>query len=330
MAIAVAPRADAHEFSKDLVAARQTPWDELGTGVAGLMTADEALAKAGLDWTVEKRPALTFASDGSTVVPIPNSWAVVRTSDDKPFGVTGDVHTLVQNADAFAWGDSIVADQGAHWERAGSFRDGRVVFMALEFPDHIMLPGGDELLPYLLISNGHDGKRSLEAAVTAARVACINTLTYAIKGAARKITLRHATNIEERMTVAADALGITYKYLDALKATAETLVAKKITAAKAEAIIREVFPVPESFDTPDRIDMTDFAKALAIWKNADNLESIRKTGWGVVQAIGEHIDHGTEYRARRWSPGDTRFRSLVIGGVAMSKKDKALRVALAI
>jgi phage/plasmid-like protein (TIGR03299 family) len=302
----------------------------LGYNVEGLMTAEEALAKAGLDWTVEKRPALTFAGDGSTVITVPNQWAAVRTTDDHPLGITGDVHTLVQNVDAFAWGDSIVADQGAHWERAGSFRDGRIVFMALELPEHIMLPGEDEIVPYLLISNGHDGKRSLEAAFTGMRVACINTLTYALKNAARKITLRHATNIDERMAVAAETLGVTYKYMDSLRETATRLATKKITNAQGEAILREVFPVSESFDTPDRIDMTDFAKALAIWKNADNLESIRKTGWGVVQAVGEYIDHEVEYRARRWSPEDTRFRSLVIGGVAMSKKDKALNAALAL
>lgn len=307
----------------------QTPWDQIGTDVSGLLTAEEMLKKAGLDWSVEKRPALTFKGDGSTTVAIPNQWAVVRTDTDEPLGVTGDVHTNVQNLDAFLWGDTIVAEHGAHWERAGDFRGGRVVFGALEMPKHIMLPGEEEIAPYLLISNGHDGKRSLEAAVTAVRVVCQNTLALALESAQRKITLRHATNIEDRMALAAETMGITYRYLDRLEETAKTLISKKVTNAKAEAILRAAFPVPESFDTPDRIENTDFAKALAVWKTADNLEAIRKTGWGVLQAVIEYIDHDIEYKARRWSPGDTRFRTLVIGGVVAEKKNKALVAALA-
>lgn len=313
-----------------IVEARQTPWDQIGDDVSGLMTGDEILAKANLDWTVEKRAALTTDANGG-IITVPGQWANVRTSDDKPLGIVGDVHTNVQNADAFAWADSIVADHGAHWERAGSFRDGRVVFAALEIPKHITIPGDDgDIAPFLLISNGHDGKRSLEAAVTAVRVVCQNTLSMALAGAKQRITLRHATNIEERMAVAAEALGITYRYMDALEAAGKTLAAKKVTNAKAEAILRQVFPVPESFDNPDRIDQTDFAKALLVWKNADNLESIRRTGWGVLQAAVEYIDHEVDYRARRWSPGDTRFRQLVIGGVAQTKKQRALTAALAI
>lgn len=304
----------------------QTPWEQIGTDVTGLMTADEALKAGNLDWLVEKRPVLTLDTDGNTVV-IPNQWATVRASDDTPLGVVGDVHTLVQNHEAFAWGDGIV-DEGGRWERVGDFRGGRHVFASLEIPRHISLPGGD-LAPYLLISNGHDGKRSLEAAVHAVRIVCKNTFNMALQGAKHRITIRHATNIEERMAMAAEALGITYKYMEALEQVGKTLAAKKVTEAKAEAILRQVFPVPDSFDTPDRIDMTDFAKALQVWRTSEDLDAIRKTGWGVVQATIEYIDHEVEYKARRWSPGDTRFRALVIGGVAMGKKEKVLAATLA-
>lgn len=308
---------------------RDVPWHGLGVQKDGLQTSEEMLVAAGLDWEVEKRDVLVATSGGYTKVP--GQWVSVRMTDEAPLGVTGDVHTLVQNHEAFSWGDQIVADEGAKWETAGSLRGGRIVFMSMEMPKHIIIPGDDgEIIPYLLISNGHDGKRSLEAAVTPVRTVCKNTLNLALDQAKQRVTLRHATNIEERMAVAAEALGITYRYMDALERTATRLVGKKVTDAKAEAILRQVFPVPESFDTPDRIDMTDFAKALAVWKNSDNLDSIRKTGWGVVNAVAEYLDHEVEYRARRWTPGDTRFRALVIGGVAMNKKNAALRAATAI
>ena len=303
----------------------QTPWEQIGTDVSGLMSAEEALKAGGLDWEVEKRPALTLDKDGNTIV-IPNQWATVRASDDTPLGVVGDVHTLVQNHEAFAWGDSIVAE-GGRWERVGDFRGGRHVFASLEIPRTISLPGGD-MSAYLSISNGHDGKRSLEAAAHAVRIVCKNTFNMAFRGAKNRITIRHATNIEERMAVAAEALGITYKYMEALEKTGKTLAAKKMGDAKVESILRQVFPVPDSFDTPDRIDMTDFGKALNVWRTSDDLDAIRKTGWGVVQAVIEYIDHEVDYKARRWSPGDTRFRALVIGGVAMGKKEKVLAAAL--
>lgn len=319
----------AHEV-ETMAYVREVPWHGLGNKIESLATSEEMLVAAGLDWEVEKRDVLVPLKE-SGYRKIPNQWGVVRATDEEPLGVTGDVHAFCQNRDAFAWGDEIVADEGAYWETAGSLRGGRIVFMSMEMPKHIIIPGDDgEIVPYLLITNGHDGKRSLEAAVTPVRTVCKNTLNMALADAKQRITLRHATNLDERMAVAAEALGITYTYMDALEATAKRLAAKKMSQARVEEVLRSVFPVPESFDTPDRIDMTDFAKALAVWKNSDNLESIRKTGWGVVNAVAEYLDHEVEYRARRWTPGDTRFRALVIGGVAMNKKNAALRTALAI
>lgn len=318
----------AHEVeTMAFVESRGLPWHGLGTPVDGLMTASEALVKAGLDWEVEKRPVLFSTERGTSTVP--NQWVSVRTSDEAGLGVTGDAHTLVQNRAAFEWGDNIVADEGAHWETAGSLRGGRVVFMSMEMPKHIRIAGDDgDVVPYLLISNGHDGKRSLEAAVTAVRTVCMNTLTFALAGATRRITLRHASNIDARMAVAAEALGVTYKYMDALKVTADRLAKAKVTEAKAESILRQVFPVPASFDTPDRLDLTDFAKVLKVWRTSDNLDAVRKTGWGVLNAVTEYLDHEVDYRARRWTPGDTKFRALVIGGSPMARKDKALAAVL--
>lgn len=316
-----------------LVPERRLPWEEVGVEVDGLMTAREALVKAELDWEVEKRPVfIASGSNGRGRTRIPGQVASVRVHDEYPLGVTGSVHTLVQNLEAFEWGDEIVADMdGANWHWAGSLRGGRMVFMALTLPKSVIIPGDDgKVLSYLLITNGHDGKRSLEAAVTAIRDSCTNALNVTLQGAPRRIILRHATRIDERMANAAETLGMTYRYMDALQATGERLVKKSLVEKQVEEILRKVWPVPETFDNPERIDQTDFARALKTWRTSDNIANVRGTAWGVLQAVAEYIDHGQEYRARRWSPADTKMRSIAIGGVAMGKKNKALRVLEAV
>ena len=318
----------AHEVETlAFVESRGLPWHGLGTPVEGLMTSAEALAKAELDWAVEKRAA-TFVPAGGGFAVVPGYNVVVRATDQKPLGIVGSVHTTVQNADAFAWGDQIVAaEDGAHWETAGSLRDGRVVFMSMEIPASVKVPGDDgEIKPYLLITNGHDGKRSLEAAITPVRTVCMNTLNLGLRLATRKITIRHATKISDRMGEAAEVLGVTYKYMAALQATADRLMLKKVTDAQVEEILRKVWPVGKTFDNPERLDMTDFAGALKVYRTSPNLANIRGTGWAVLNAVAEYTDHVMDYSARRWSPADTKMRSLTIDGVGMRRKQKALRL----
>lgn len=313
---------------EDMAYVRETPWHGLGTKVEGLMTVEDALAAVPvLASEVQKEPVYTGFGEV-----VPNLWANVRQADRKIVGTVGDSFVNVQTRDAFAWANLLLDDGSAKIETVGSLMGGRRVFASLELPDGIQIAGlPDEAMQvYLLISNGFDGMTKLRADVTLVRTVCTNTWTAAVKGAKRSFAIRHTGSIEGKIAVAKEALGITHTYAAAFQKVAETLVAKSLVDRQIEEILRGVFPVPVSQDTPERIDQSDFAKVLDLYRTSDNLDNIRGTGWSVLQAVGEFLDHETDYRGRRFDAASVKMDSIVYGGPAALRKQETMDRILAI
>lgn len=303
---------------------RGIPWHTLGTKTANpLSTAEEMLAAAELNWEVRKTPIYTHFHGEQVIVPA--RWANVRMSDGAVLGDVGDSYQIVQNREAFAWADSLVDDGSAKYETAGSLFGGRRVFLSMELPDGISVPGdAGEVKPYILITNGHDGGTILQASVTMVRVVCANTWTLALAGAKRTFRIRHTGSIDGKIAAARTALGVTFNYTARFQEVADRLALTKVTEKQIERILREAFPVPESQDVPDRIDQSDFAKVLEVYRTSENLDPIRGTGWAVLQATGEYLDHVVDYHGRRFSDVDVRMDSIVYEGPASARKQKVL------
>lgn len=308
--------------------AREVPWHGIGTKAEGLMTAAEALKLGGLDWEVIQRPIYAQKSDlGLDMIPIKTHVANVRATDNKVLGVVGRGYRPVQNETALSLMDDIVDSGEAKYETVGALKEGRVVFISMELPKHIRVPGDDsDVKPYILLANGHDGGHALQIIVTPIRVVCNNTLTAALGSRTReRVYLRHTANIESRIGEARRALGITFDYLERFEDLAKELVAKRVTVRAGTKMLETIFPFTErEKENLDLKDRSHFAKALNIWKRGDDLESIRLTGWGLFNAVAEYIDHGIEYRSRTFTPADRKADSILFGGTGAQVKAKTL------
>lgn len=82
-------------------------------------TSADALRLAGLDWTVDKKNIQVCGG-----AKIENYKANVRSSDGAVLGVVTDRYKIVQNAEAFAFTDSLI-DGEVHYETAGSLQGGK-------------------------------------------------------------------------------------------------------------------------------------------------------------------------------------------------------------
>jgi phage/plasmid-like protein (TIGR03299 family) len=142
-----------------------TPWHGLGTVVEGVVTAEEALKLAHLDWSVEKQPIYL----GSGTV-IPDRHAIVRDRDQKPLGVVGSDYVTFQNVEAFSFFDTVTDKGGeAHYTAAGSLFGGKRIFLTAKVGDTITVAGDDDHDLYLLLTTSHDGSRAFTAATTMIR-----------------------------------------------------------------------------------------------------------------------------------------------------------------
>jgi len=148
---------------------RVVPWHGLGVCVEETLSSEEALEKSGLDWKVIQRPIMT-----STYDHIKGYKANIRESDNRVLGVVTDRYKVVQNREAFAFTDALLGE-GVTYETAGSINEGRKVWLLAKLPDNYTMEG-EQIEPYLVFSNTHDGSGAIKVAMTPIRVVCQNTL----------------------------------------------------------------------------------------------------------------------------------------------------------
>ena len=147
---------------------RETPWHELGTIVNDAPTSEYALRLTGLDWNVVQDDVFTNSGER-----ISGYKANIRDTDRKILGVVSDRYKVVQNTDAFSFTDELLG-QGVRYETAGSLQDGRRVWLLARMPKEY-IGGSDEICPYLVFSNSHDGTGAVKVAITPVRVVCNNS-----------------------------------------------------------------------------------------------------------------------------------------------------------
>ena len=171
---------------------REKPWHGLGTMVKDSPSSAQALCLAGLDWKVEQHPIVT--SDG---IPLNGFWANVRNIDQKVLGVVSDKYKVVQNEEAFAFTDTLLGE-GVTYETAGALQEGRKVWLLAKLPQKYII-SGDEITPYLVFSNSHDGSGAIKVAMTPVRVVCNNTLNLALEHARRIWSTTHIGDLTGKM-----------------------------------------------------------------------------------------------------------------------------------
>lgn len=325
----------AHEVeTMTFVESRGLPWhlDETGDrsrAREALGSSDEVAVAGGIDWQVEQRPLYVPAGEGSGMIEVPGWVGNVRDRDNKTLGVVRPSYKVLQNDDMLRFGDILVDSGEAKWDTAGSLRGGQLVFASMALPDGIKVPGDDSAHDlYILLTNGHDGWHPFRAVVTVVRAVCMNTVSAALRGAQHMFTIKHHATLEGRLDEARRALGVTFTYAATFEAVAADLIGRKMTEKQVEDTFRTLFPVPDDI-APAKFEQSTFARAFENWKSTETLdEYLRKTGWGVYNAVAEYLDHEAEYRGgRRLDAASTRSESIIMGRAA-EIKDRALDLLL--
>lgn len=157
---------------------REAPWHGLGKRVEHALSSEEALKEAELDWTVIQKSIQT--EDNAE---IPGYKANIRSTDQRMLGVITDRYKVVQNHEAFAFADELLGE-GVRFETAGSLQNGRKVWLLAKLPESYTITG-DDVCPYMVFSNSHDGSGSIKVAMTPIRIVCQNTLNLALNNAKR-------------------------------------------------------------------------------------------------------------------------------------------------
>lgn len=301
---------------------REVPWHGLGVQLNNPPTSKEAIVAAGLDWEVIPKPI--FNESG---VQIPNYVANVRSSDDSVLGIVTNRYTIVQNAEAFDFTDSLVnVEGGMKFETAGSLRDGKQIWLLGKMPKTTIL--GDDVEPYICFTNTHDGTGAVRVCMTPVRVVCNNTLNLALDTAKRSWSTRHIGDINGKVREAQATLGLVDAYMSSLKTECEKLADVKVSDAEVEALFDMLYPVNEMTTdiTKKRIEITKeaFFKCL----QAEDMKKFKGTGYGAIMAITDHADHSAPMRKTQ-NFEQNRWGSIIVGHPFVDAMYKGLKKIVA-
>lgn len=298
-----------------MFSAREIPWHGLGVVTDNVLTADEAIVAAGLDWTVDKEPK--YRKLDGMFVPVENEFFNVRSSDQKILGNVSGIFNNLQNRDAFGFADSLVDDGSAKYETAGSLRGGKVVFLTMKVPVEMLVAGEDAHDLYLILRMGHDGSMAITAEITPIRCVCMNTLKLGSLMATQRWSIRHTSKLEGKLAQARESLNMTFAYAEEFVIVGDQLVGTKVTDDMLIHFLEDILPArPKTQDVIDGV-MHNF-------RESDNIGNFRGTGWGALNAFTEYTDHGRDTHSQ-----EAVFHNIMNGEIA-SQRDKLTTALLSV
>jgi len=303
--------------------AREVAWHKLGTVTTDALTAEDALKTAYLDWQVIKSDEPVTTKIGIDQIVIPDKFMTYRhhpkTNKPEALGIVGNRYTPVQNAQAFSFLNFIADESGAVFETAGSINNGKKVFMTMKLPQTLQIGGIDPVDLYLMAWNTHDGSSSFQVAVTPIRVVCQNTLTAALGSAKSTYSLRHTPNVSGKIQQAREALGLTFKYVEAFEKQAEALLGQKMTDKEFYLLVEKMIPIDEESDRTRNIAETARGTLNALWV-APTQTNIAGTKWAAYNAFTEYSDWAQPVKSKLDSARAVR----IVTGGGNAFKNKAL------
>ena len=297
--------------------------DGLGSSVIGAQDSATAMRLSGTGYNVVKKGLTT--TDG---ILIPDKFATVRDDTNEVLGVVGKQYTIVQNPEAFAFTDELVGF-GMKYTTAGYFGKGEKVWLEGILPgEYTML--GDQMTPYVVFVNSHDGSGSVKVALTFIRVVCSNTMNMAIRSAKRCFSFVHKGSITARMDEARQVLGLADTYMKALNAEMEKLALVKISPIQFEKIVLPtLFKADEDAMSQRQIDtvMEKRAELRFRYQKAPDLQGYGFNGARLIQAVADYVDHTQPQRATaNWK--ENRFASQIQGNELLDQaRDLVLQIA---
>ena len=269
---------------------REKPWHGLGTMVTKAPTSKDALIYAGLNWHVLQKEVYT--EDGKL---IEGYKANTRNTDNATLGIVSDRYKVVQNEEAFQFTDDLLGE-GVTYETAGSLQNGKKVWMLAKMP-HRYIIAGDEITPYIVIMNSHDGSSGIKVAMTPIRVVCQNTLNLALNNAKRIWTTKHTENVMSRVHEARETLLLAENYMGELGRGIDELSKIKLSDKKVLDMMQDFFPIDADLPEAQRknnLRMLEDMK-LRYW-DAPDLSHVGKNGYRFINTISDFATHADPIR----------------------------------
>lgn len=303
---------------ESMFSVRQMPWHQEGLVLGDYPgTWAEARVLAGLDWepiSTDVYVVTGESTEGRPLLEPLGGWKAIRRSDTGTvLSVNKDTYTLIGHGEMGEIVEAVLAQPNIHWETAGCLDQGRAVWCLALLDEPVELPGDTSpTLPYLAITNRHDGTAACALRATAVRIVCANTFRAAeLEGDRTGATFSfiHKSSWRNRLDEARQAVTGARTEIRRYQELAHELLAIPITRTQRELFVTEFIPLPPQGLITDRVarNVEEARQALRLIFESKTTEQVAGTAYGLMQAAGEYLDHVRT--ARSW---ETRLNRTLI------------------
>ena len=201
----------------------------------------------------------------------------------------------MQNEEAFAFTDKLLGE-GVKYETAGSLQGGKRIWLLARLP-HEYIIGGEQISPFLVFTNTHDGSGAIKTALTPVRVVCQNTLNLALNTATRSWSMIHTGDVNGKLDEASETLQLANKYMVELGKEFNSLQAKKIAEHKVLEYIDELIPEPENASYQQKKNIKRLRDDLKLrYFDAPDLKDLGHTAYRFVNSVADFATHAKPIR----------------------------------
>ena len=298
----------AANFETGFSASNVTPWHGLGEVIKEAPTSEDAIRIAKLDWDVIPKPI--FDEFGREIKGFKVNQ---RSSDQKNLGIVSDRYKIVQNREAFAFTDALLGE-GVRYETAGSLASGKRVWMLARMEGTTLCE--ENIDPYLVFTNAHDGTGAVRVAITPVRVVCQNTLNLALNTASRHWSCAHKGDIEGKLEEARYTLESAERYMKALEEEFGELKLKKVSEAQVKNmteklleleyadLFKKAIKAGKVIDFKERLKQQKYEEKIArkrseilnIYFDKPDLRGTEHTAFRFVNAVSDYATHTTDHK----------------------------------
>jgi len=310
----------------------QRPWHKLGVQFDQEFTSAEAIAAARLDYPVLKEQLYRLRPDLAVgmVEPI-EAWATINGHTQDVLGVVGDQYEVLQNREAFDFFDILLKESGGKLQTAGAIGKGEKVWMLAKLPEVFYPLVGDGVEQFLLGTTSHDGTMKTEVRFTSIRVVCQNTFNLAMRGSKGIISIRHTTNMRQKLDLAAMVMLRYKEHFDIVGQNFSKLASVRIDDAWIDEYLERMVGNP--CNVADGRGRTIIENRIRLIEGRLNtgmgveIPGVAGTAWWAVNAMVEHADY--DMKPKGQAADETRRTNSILFGRASEFKQNAFDVAMA-
>lgn len=255
-------------------------------------------------------------TEGHQAIVRDDTWAVLNTPPESYQLIYHQQMGELIDAYSRAWRK---AGADVKFETAGSVRGGRMVWALVWLDEPYTIPTDDSpTYPFAALLNAHDGTAACKLLPTQVRIVCWNTWKMAEAEGDRhghQVVLRHTGNVGERVEQAKEALATVRDEAKDWQMLATDLAGININDAVVATFLDEFIPIPEAASERTRSMRADRQQTFRnLWVESPTVAALPDTGYKLVQAAGEYLDHLRPFRSQDTYLSRTMFSNEPVKG----------------